>query len=53
MTERRRTIFILHKLHGWNYARIAAHTGISESAVQKNIRLALADCLRAMTENDF
>lgn len=51
MKDRRRTILVLHKLHGWDYARIAGHLGISESAVQKNVKLALADCLAALQEN--
>jgi len=51
MKGRRRTIFVLHKLHGWDYARIATYLGITESAVQKNIRWALADCLAAMEKD--
>lgn len=50
MKERRRAVLLLHKVYGWDYARIAAHLGISESAVQKNVRLALADCLEAVRE---
>ncbi len=51
MKDRRRTILILHKLHGWDYVRIARYLGISESAVQKNIKLALADCLAALEDS--
>lgn len=51
MKERRRAILVLHKLYGWDYARIAARLGISESAVQKNVRLALADCIAALDES--
>lgn len=47
LSERRRAIFLLHKVHGWRYADIASHMGISESAVEKNVRAALAHCLKA------
>lgn len=47
MSERRRTILLLHKVHGWRYADIARHLNISESAVEKNVRAALAHCLDA------
>lgn len=45
--ERRREMLILNRVHGWKYAEIGAHFGISKSAVEKNIRLALAHCLQA------
>ena len=45
--RRRREILILYKVHGWRYDEIAAHFGISRSAVEKNIRAALAACLAA------
>ena len=45
--RRRREILVLHKVHGWRYDEIAAHFGISRSAVEKNIRIALAHCLAA------
>lgn len=47
LPERRREMLILNKLHGWKYAKIADHFGISKSAVEKNIRIALAHCLEA------
>lgn len=49
--ERRRTILLLHKVHGWRYADIARHLGISESAVEKNMRQALVQCM-AVLEKD-
>ncbi|MPY73853.1 MAG: sigma-70 family RNA polymerase sigma factor [Alphaproteobacteria bacterium] len=52
MSARRREILVRSRLHGWSYERIAGHFGLSESAVQKNIRVALAQCLAAMTEKD-
>lgn len=45
--ERRREMLILNKIHGWKYAEIADHFGVSKSAVEKNIRIALAHCLQA------
>lgn len=52
MSARRREILVRSRLHGWSYERIAGHFGLSESAVQKNIRVALAQCLAAITEKD-
>lgn len=51
LPKRRRHILILHKVHGWRYAEIAAHVGISESAVEKNVRSAMAYCLARMRED--
>lgn len=45
--ERRRQMLILNRVHGWKYAEIAEHFGVSKSAVEKNIRIALAHCLQA------
>lgn len=50
LSERRRAILLLHKVHGWRYGAIARHLGISESAVEKNLRAALAHCLDAAGE---
>jgi RNA polymerase sigma factor (sigma-70 family) len=44
-SQRRREILILHKVQGWHYEKIAEHFGISKSAVEKNVRIALAHCL--------
>lgn len=48
LSERRRQILILHRFHQWTYEQIAAHVGISRSAVEKNMREALAHLLSAM-----
>lgn len=48
LSERRREIFILHKVHHWNFAEIAAYQGISKSAVQKHIKMALTYCISEM-----
>jgi RNA polymerase sigma factor (sigma-70 family) len=47
LSERRRQILLLHKYHHWTYERIAAHFGLSRSAVEKNVRAALAQLLAA------
>jgi RNA polymerase sigma factor (sigma-70 family) len=51
LKPRRREILVLHKLHGWTYARIADHFGITDSAVQKNVVLALAECLANLPDD--
>jgi RNA polymerase sigma-70 factor (ECF subfamily) len=45
LSERRRQILVLHKFHHWTYERIAQHYGISRSAVEKNVQVALAHLL--------
>lgn len=47
LSERRRQILVLHKFHHWPYERIAKHFGISRSAVEKNVQVALAHLLVA------
>lgn len=49
LPERKRRMLVLHKLHGWRYKDIALHFNVSESAVEKNIRSALAYCLAVFT----
>lgn len=51
--ERRREMLILHKVHGWNYLKIAHHYKLSLSAVEKNVRCALAHCLSAAGQFDL
>lgn len=48
LSERRRQILILHRFHHWTYERIAVHLGLSRSAVEKNLREALAHLLAVM-----
>jgi RNA polymerase sigma factor (sigma-70 family) len=50
LSERRRQILVLHKFHHWTYERIARHYGISRSAVEKNVHVALAHLLDAQGE---
>jgi RNA polymerase sigma-70 factor (ECF subfamily) len=51
LSERRRQILVLHKFHHWTYERIAQHLGISRSAVEKNVHVALAHLLSAQDES--
>jgi RNA polymerase sigma-70 factor (ECF subfamily) len=53
LSERRRQILVLHKFHHWTYDRIARHYGISRSAVEKNVHVALAHLLSAQDESPF
>jgi RNA polymerase sigma-70 factor (ECF subfamily) len=53
LSERRRQILVLHKFHHWTYERIARHYGISRSAVEKNVHIALAHLLSAQGESPF
>lgn len=50
LSERRRQILVLHKFHHWTYERIAAYYGISRSAVEKHVRIALAHLLAKQLE---
>lgn len=52
LSDRRRQILLLHKYHHWTYERIAAHLGLSRSAVEKNVRVALAYLLAAQNGDD-
>jgi RNA polymerase sigma factor (sigma-70 family) len=53
LSERRRQILILHKLHHWSYERIAGHIGISRSAVEKNVQAALAHLVSVLGDDIF
>ncbi|MBP1152046.1 MULTISPECIES: RNA polymerase sigma factor [unclassified Methylocaldum] len=53
LSERRRQILILHKLHHWPYERIASHIGLSRSAVEKNVHAALAHLVSVLGDDIF
>lgn len=53
LSERRRQILVLHKFHHWTYERIARHYGISRSAVEKNVHVALAHLMAAQSGTAF
>ncbi|MBL4827973.1 MAG: RNA polymerase sigma factor [Spongiibacteraceae bacterium] len=46
LPERRREILILSKIHRWRYQDIAEHFGITTSAVEKSMKIALAHCMK-------
>ncbi len=50
LPERRREIFILKRLHGMRSREIAERLGISESAVEKHLKIAFEACLAAREE---
>ena len=53
LPERRRNIFLLHKVYQMKYSEIADKLAISVSAVEKNMRQALLHCLNYdADEND-
>jgi RNA polymerase sigma-70 factor (ECF subfamily) len=37
LPERTRTVFVLRRIEGWKFQQIAAHLGISVSAVEKHM----------------
>jgi RNA polymerase sigma factor (sigma-70 family) len=44
MPDKRRTVFILSRIHGLRNSEIAAQCGISVKTVEKHLALALAEC---------
>lgn len=53
LPERRREILLLHKVHNWKYKAIASHLGISVSAVEKNMQIALAYCMKIQSDEKY
>jgi RNA polymerase sigma factor (sigma-70 family) len=53
LSERRRQIFVLHYFHHWTYDQIAKHSGISRSAVEKNIHVVLSQLMAVKDEYDL
>lgn len=49
MPERRREIFLAHRIDGYSYAEIAARTGISVKGVEKQMSRAIAQIDRLAT----
>ncbi|HEX8667025.1 MAG TPA: RNA polymerase sigma factor [Allosphingosinicella sp.] len=52
LPERTRTVFILRRLEGYRYAEIAAHLGISVSAVEKHLVRALGHLAAERAKRD-
>ena len=48
LSQKRREILLLHRLHGLSYVEIARQTGLSETAVKKHVALAVAACGAAL-----
>lgn len=48
MPRRRRQVFILHKIHALPQAEVAQRMGIGLKAVERHLRLAMADCRLAL-----
>ncbi len=48
LPERTRTVFVLRRLEGWKFQDIAAHLGISVSAVEKHMVKAVAQLSTGM-----
>lgn len=46
LSERQQQVFILNRLNGWSHARIAEHLAVSESTVQKEVKLVMALCIK-------
>lgn len=49
MTDKRRTIFLLHRLEGLSYPQIARRTGVSVKTVEKQMAAAMAFLSREMS----
>lgn len=49
LPDRTRTVFVLHRFEGMTYAAVAAHLGISVSAVEKHMMKAI----RTLAETDL
>lgn len=49
MTEKRRTIFLLHRLDGLSYPQIARRTGVSVKTVEKQMTAAMAFLSKEMS----
>jgi RNA polymerase sigma factor (sigma-70 family) len=50
VSRRTRDVFFMHRLDGLSYAQIAAHLGVSVSAIEKHIASALATLAEANFE---
>ncbi|KPH65940.1 MULTISPECIES: RNA polymerase sigma factor [Novosphingobium] len=48
LPERTRHVFVLNKIEGLSYAETADRLGISESSVQKHLRMALAHAIKRL-----
>ncbi|APR04189.1 RNA polymerase sigma factor [Thauera chlorobenzoica] len=45
-----RDVFVMHKIHEFRQAEVAAHLGISLKTVEKHLRIGMARCRQALDE---
>lgn len=48
LPRRRRRFFLLHRIKGWSYRKIARENGVGVGAVCRDVEAALAACRRAL-----
>jgi RNA polymerase sigma factor (sigma-70 family) len=53
MPGKRRTVFVLSRIHGLTNVEIAARCGISAKTVEKHIAIALAECRAEVGDDDL
>jgi RNA polymerase sigma factor (sigma-70 family) len=53
MPDKRRTVFVLSRIHGLSNAEIARECGISMKTVEKHIATALAECREQAGDDDL
>ncbi len=50
LSKRQQEVLVLAKLKGWTYGEIANHLGVSNSTVQKELKVAIMACRRTLTD---
>ena len=50
MPHKRRTVFVLVRIHGFSHAEAAAHLQLSEAAIEKHVVRAVCDCMGLAAE---
>jgi RNA polymerase sigma-70 factor (ECF subfamily) len=53
MPRKRRTVFVLSRIHGFTNIEIAKRCGISAKTVEKHIAIALAECRAKVGDDDL
>ncbi len=52
LPERPRQVWILSQLHGWSYAQVADHLGVSRSTIYNEAKFVLGHCHDALARLD-
>lgn len=52
LPERARQVWVLSRVEGWSYPRIAEHLGVSPNTVFNDVKLAMGHCLDALARLD-